>query len=328
MALQPCLDEHLFSASQLEEFKKAKHNYVYLAGDSAMRLHSLRYMGTLGKGTFGRVYKCRVRGSTDVVAVKTMELQGSLPQSVVNEIRVMISVKSPYSVAHKASFIENKIVCIVMECLTGGTLKDFIQHCQKQPQPFHVPERLVARWGAQMADSLAELHELRLIHRDVKPANTLLTGHVYIDVKEDREDCSVKVADMGLARILSDETLLAHTKCGTPLYMAPEQLLGESGVNIGYDCKVDIWALGCVLYELITLKPPFLAPSGMLLKRAIIHSDPAAIRPEGTSEELWDVVQKCLSKQSSARPNAKDISKSLFDLEKKYKKSDTKKGKK
>ena len=79
------------------------------------------------------------------------------------------------------------------------------------------------------------------MHRDLKPANIFLMA-----------DGTIKVGDLGLSRSLSENTLQAHSKVGTPLYMSPEVLRGN-----GYDFKSDVWSLGCILYELAALKSPF-----------------------------------------------------------------------
>ena len=85
------------------------------------------------------------------------------------------------------------------------------------------------------------MHERRIMHRDLKPANVFLTRSAVI-----------KVGDLGLGRLLSEHTLEAHSKVGTPLYMSPEVLLGN-----GYTCQSDVWSLGCILYELTMLRNPF-----------------------------------------------------------------------
>jgi len=85
------------------------------------------------------------------------------------------------------------------------------------------------------------MHSHRVLHRDIKPANIFLTL-----------DGTVKLGDLGLGRFLSDNTLEAFSKVGTPLYMSAEVLKGS-----GYDAKSDVWSLGCVLYELAMLRSPF-----------------------------------------------------------------------
>ena len=85
------------------------------------------------------------------------------------------------------------------------------------------------------------MHEQRVIHRDLKPANILIFS-----------DGTFKLGDLGLGRSLSKETIKAFSRVGTPLYMSPEVIN-----NKGYDFKSDNWSLGCVVYELVTLRSPF-----------------------------------------------------------------------
>ena len=123
----------------------------------------------------------------------------------------------------------------------------------------------------------------QVLHRDIKPANILLGAGQ-----------SVKLGDFGLARMLSENSRFATTNVGTPFYMSPEQIDEHP-----YDEKSDIWALGCVVYELCTLHPPFEALNQLSLAMKIrqhAHS-PCA----GYSAELMDIVDRCLVKDPSLR---------------------------
>ena len=103
------------------------------------------------------------------------------------------------------------------------------------------PEKKVWDYVHQIASALKHMHEKRIMHRDLKPAN------IFID-----QQGSLKVGDLGLSRQLSSQTFEAFSRVGTPLYMSPEVLQGK-----GYDWKSDVWSLGCIAYELCTLRSPF-----------------------------------------------------------------------
>lgn len=101
-----------------------------------------------------------------------------------------------------------------------------------------------------------------------------------------------QLGDFGLARMLSDNTKLAHTKLGTPYYMSPE-LLSEHVSDQGYNESCDIWSLGCMLYELCALEPPFKAPNGVLLEKKILAGKYEPI-PSQYSRELSELIASML----------------------------------
>lgn len=116
---------------------------------------------------------------------------------------------------------------------------------------------LLVRWASQLLSALGAVHDLRMMHRDVKPHNVFLTA-----------DLHIKLGDFGLARELSDHpSELGLSACGTPYYMSPEQVRGEA-----YARQADVWALGCVLFELLTLERAFAANSFSELARLITET--------------------------------------------------------
>lgn len=119
-----------------------------------------------------------------------------------------------------------------------------------------------------------------ILHRDLKP------GNLFFD-----KNNNVKLGDFGLCRILSAESQYAHTNVGTPYYMSPEQIKESN-----YDAKTDIWSLGCVLYEIVSLRPPFQATNHLALAGKIINSSIDRI-PMRYSEDLQNVVTWMLNKE-------------------------------
>jgi hypothetical protein len=145
----------------------------------------------------------------------------------------------------------------------------------------------------QLAAGLEALHAARVVHRDIKNENLFTCT-----------DGTIKIGDFGLGRLLSDETdetRLARSAVGTPLYFSPERCQGRP-----YDHKSDIWALGCVVHELATLRPPFVASSEQALARRILHALPPPL-PPGYSMQLAFLAAKLLEKDPAARPTASQI---------------------
>eukprot|EP00960_Hanusia_phi_P001607 46340-Hanusia_phi.AAC.9 len=144
----------------------------------------------------------------------------------------------------------------------------------------------------QIACALHECHcrKQKILHRDIKPAN------VFID-----RNNGFKLGDFGLARVLSTETQLAKTNVGTPYYMAPEQVN-----ELPYNEKCDIWSLGCLLYEMAALAPPFEAANQLALA-VKIKAGRVSRLPEQYSDELNQAVRSMLQLDSSKRPSIEDL---------------------
>ena len=139
------------------------------------------------------------------------------------------------------------------------------------------------------------MHSKRTMHRDLKPANIFLSS-----------DGTVKVGDLGLGRFLSESTLEAFTKVGTPLYMSPELLNNNKGS--GYGFSSDIYSLGCILYELAKLRPPFKEP-GMTFKalcERVLQGDYEPL-PDVFTDELRDLVDGMLCTNPDRRPDLDSI---------------------
>ncbi|GMF24561.1 unnamed protein product [Phytophthora fragariaefolia] len=153
-------------------------------------------------------------------------------------------------------------------------------------------ERTIWRYFTQLCGALLYLHQARIMHRDLKPANIFLTLKGV-----------VKVGDLGLGRYLSENTVEARSKVGTPLYMSPEVLRGES-----YDWKSDVWSMGCILYELAMLRSPFKSEGlnlvGLFQK---INKGYYEEIPEVYSDHLRGLVKRMISLTASDRPSVQEV---------------------
>jgi serine/threonine-protein kinase ULK/ATG1 len=162
-----------------------------------------------------------------------------LVQGLESEIKIMQDFEHENIVRLHEFFSTEKNFYLVLELCMGGDLNKFIR---KQPLKY-LDERVAHGFLLQLANGLAFLQEKNFIHRDLKPANVLLS--------EFSNHAVLKLADFGFARHLAGASL-AQTRCGTPLFMAPEILECRE-----YDAKADIWSVGCIFYEMLVGVSPF-----------------------------------------------------------------------
>ncbi|XP_070685305.1 serine/threonine-protein kinase Nek3 [Pempheris klunzingeri] len=197
----------------------------------------------VGEGSFGRALLVQCKSSQDKYVVKEIQLpknQSKLERSR-REAVLLSRMKHPNIVAFREAFEAADLLCIVMEYCRGGDLLQRIQ--QQKTTQFCVDE--ILRWFAQMCAGAQHIHKKRVLHRDLKSKNIFLT-----------DNGTIKLGDFGSACVLNSSKAYAHTYVGTPYYVAP-----EIWDNKPYNNKSDVWSLGCVLYELCTLRHPFQASS-------------------------------------------------------------------
>ncbi|XP_032661697.1 serine/threonine-protein kinase Nek4 isoform X2 [Chelonoidis abingdonii] len=168
----------------------------------------------------------------------------------------------------------------------GGDL----YHKLKEQKGKPLPENQVVEWFVQIAMALQYLHEKHILHRDLKTQNVFLTRTNII-----------KVGDLGIARVLENQYDMASTLIGTPYYMSPELFS-----NKPYNYKSDVWALGCCVYEMATLKHAFNAKDMNSLVYRIIEGKLPPM-PKDYSPQLAELIRTMLSKKPEERPNVKSI---------------------
>ncbi|WP_437332984.1 serine/threonine-protein kinase [Sorangium sp. So ce394] len=238
-------------------------------------------------GGMGAVYRARDRETGEAVAIKLLTTEGSQHLGrFAREAQALAAARVPgvvRYVAHGATAWGQPY--LAMEWLDGETLSDRLTR-----QGLTLEETL--ELGLRVATTLGEIHRLGLVHRDLKPSNLLLQGGSL-----DR----VSLIDFGLARAATDEPLTAAgLVLGTPGYMAPEQARGE----LSADARVDVFALGCILYRCLTGRAAFQGNAGLAVLMKVLLEDPPRVRElrPGTPAALDDLVGRMLAKSPHDRP--------------------------
>ncbi len=258
------------------------------SGDELPQIPGYEVEALLGRGGMGLVFKARQLRLKRLVALK-MLITGAYagPHELARFQREAEAAAS----LHHANIVQVHDVgdhqgwpYFTMELLEGGSLA---QALAGTPQPAHQAATLVAT----LAEAVQVAHRGGIVHRDLKPANILLTA-----------EGTPKVADFGVARHFDGEPglTMSGARIGTPSYMAPEQVIGNAG-TIGP--ATDIYALGALLYEMLTGRPPFRGETGSETERQVIHEEPVSpsrLNPK-VPRDLETICLKCLSKEPGRR---------------------------
>uniref|UniRef100_A0A3P8RWP1 Serine/threonine-protein kinase Nek2 n=1 Tax=Amphiprion percula TaxID=161767 RepID=A0A3P8RWP1_AMPPE len=262
------------------------------------RVEDYEVLYTIGSGSYGRCQKIRRKTDGKILVWKELDygtMAESEKQMLVSEVNLLRELKHPNIVRYYDRIIDrtNTTLYIVMEYCEGGDLSSLISRCIKERR--YLEEHFILRMMAQLTLALKECHRrsdgrATVLHRDLKPAN------IFLDSKQ-----NVKLGDFGLARILNHDTSFAKTFVGTPYYMSPEQIN-----RMSYNEKSDIWSLGCLLYELCALSPPFTAYNQRELAEKIREGKFRRI-PYRYSEELNTLLNKMLNLKDYMRPSVESI---------------------
>lgn len=239
----------------------------------------------IGKGNMGACALARNNEDGRYYVIKQVDLaklNKKERQQSLNEAKVLSALRHPNVINYYDSFLARKSdhLCIVMEYADGGDLSQRI----KNNHGINFTETQVLDWFIQSVLSLHYVHQRKILHRDVKTQNIFLT-----------QENLCKLGDFGIARTLSSTYDQASTFVGTPYYLSPELILERP-----YDHMSDVWALGVVLYELMTLKHPFNANDMKSLMHRILK---VQYEPPPTlySNELRSIVSKILVKDPMQR---------------------------
>ncbi|KAJ7799278.1 kinase-like domain-containing protein [Mycena olivaceomarginata] len=204
----------------------------------------------IGRGTFGIVRRVRRKSDGMIFARKELNFQRMSPKDrkqIAAEVNILKNMQHDHIVRYVERFVDHEagLLYIIMEYCGGGNLSTVIKRAMRKNRP--IPEGAIWDYFLQILLALDHCHNTegnvereQIVHRDLKPENVFLDGAN-----------SVKVGDFGLSKALVQDGF-ANTYVGTPHYMSPELMQGKA-----YNSKSDIWSLGCLIYELCSLKPPF-----------------------------------------------------------------------
>ena len=215
-----------------------------------------------------------------------------------SEVNILRELRNPFIVRYYDRVIDRSasVIYIIMEHMEGGDLKAKLKDALRRGR--QLDEEWIWKSFAQLIMGLKDCHRHKadddsrkpIIHRDIKPGNILLdaTGNV-------------KIGDFGLAKELKSDTKFAKTYVGTPYYMSPEVINEQR-----YDERSDIWALGCLIYEMAALRPPFEAPSQPVLAQKI-NRGRFPLLPSMYSEELYRTIRWMLNIDVTKRPRIEEL---------------------
>jgi NIMA (never in mitosis gene a)-related kinase len=255
-------------------------------------MKSYETLRRVGRGHHGTAWLVRDVRDGRHYCLKTINLQSyddTERSQAAGEVSLLRSLDHPCIVRYREHFLNSEgMLCLVMTFCEGGDLASAIRAQKETGALFG--ENQVLDWFAQLALALGHTHERRILHRDIKTQNVFLS-----------RGSLVKLGDFGIARVLDGSHSHAQTVVGTPFYMSPEVCQ-----NRPYSYKSDVWALGCVLYELLALRQAWDGSNLLGLVYKIVQQtyEPP---PAHYSPELRALLAAMLAKEPDARPSVAQI---------------------
>lgn len=301
-------------ARRVKDAQEVYQNIVRNAQKSNTQIPPYDFLELIGKGAFGRVYKCRDQRTGNLVAVKILNIDeqdwssGFAPQDprdeTIKDFRKEVGILQQLkdnnvknvNVIHDAFDLHSQLWMVSDYC-TGGSLRTLLRPFEKNGRPAGFPVECIIPVARELAVAVAGIHEMHIIHRDIKCANVYIT-----------EDGDIQLGDFGIVAVMDDVSSKRKTVIGTPHWMAEEMLAAmESGTTTeGYGTEIDIWSYGCTVWEMATGTPPNSNRHPEDVGDAL-----ADVTPRLTSDEypevLRDFIAFCLNPDAKARPTAAEI---------------------
>ncbi|MGH3908416.1 MAG: serine/threonine-protein kinase [Pseudonocardiaceae bacterium] len=267
------------------------------AGSSLRPLGAQYLLETqIGTGSSGTVWRARRRRDGAVLAAKLLRADLAEDRTIrirlLTEQATLVRLSHPHLVPVHDLVAEGSQLAIVMDLVEGEDLRSLLRRRA-------VGRATGVRLLTEVAAALAAVHQAGVVHRDVKPENVLVTPG---------PQGQARLTDFGLAKALDSPTLTRHNQVlGTPAYLAPELIAGRPAGP-----PADVFALGVMVFELLTGQRPFQAPNTAALLRA--HLDQVPARPASLPEPMWRLVAACLDKDPARRPTVGQVAETLSRL--------------
>ena len=264
----------------------------------------------IGRGAFGSVHLIKSRKENNLFALKTMSYGDQENRThVQREIQLLIKLMHPFVIALYDLYTEGdsakaQTMNLVMTYCDGGDLSKLIKTVRKNldsmdasqhKDKLYSPQNFL-RWFCMSCLSLDYLHSNKILHRDIKPDNIFLSAS--------SKNC--RLGDFGLAKQLGSDEDVVKTEVGTTYYISPEIVS-----NKGYSYPTDVWSLGCVMYELVTLNLPYYGDNLTAFVDSLMYQD-KDLRYQDEQilkvpEEIWNIILRMLDKDQEKRITVREI---------------------
>ncbi|KAL0230297.1 hypothetical protein PCE1_003858 [Barthelona sp. PCE] len=259
-------------------------NLPHILEDERDWLSEFSRMQKMGSGSFGTVYSALHKVSGETVALKEINVSSfseTVMQTFREEVRMLHQLNHNNVVGYFGSFfnVKKDKLYIVTEYADAGSLDDLLKIYSFSPSD----ERVIAFIARELLSGITHLHENKLMHRDIKGGNVLLS-----------RNGDVKICDFGVSKMMEATVDQAHTFVGSMLWMAPEQIGARISDHKEYGFAVDIWAFGITLIELADGVPPHANLKTWAVMNAITNGDPPTVKTQGYSPLFIDFLSKCL----------------------------------
>ncbi len=274
------------------ENPKMKNNNINIINDGSkignddifnnkkIGFHSFELLDCIGSGSFGKVFKVRMKTTGKIYAMKVINknflMKHRQLKYATTECNVLKQAKSPFILTLHYSFQTEKNLYMILDYCPGGDLNYHIMQntFEEHEAKFYIAELILG---------IENLHKLNIIYRDLKPENILINS-----------DNHIKLADFGLAKEGVNDSTMTKSFCGSPAYLSPEMIIRK-----GAGKSADMYGIGAVLYEMIHGTPPFFSNNIKTLYKNITQSK--LMLPDYFSDELKDLLKQLLCKDPYKR---------------------------